>query len=259
MTTTPRQPGVRVLAKKKARLAKSRERKLERYRSSAGRVEKPKRDWWLAVDFGEAGGGARWSVVMEGVSFGFPGGTPLLREASLDVAHGDHVAITGPNGGGKSTLLRLLAGELTPDAGRLRLGGGVVAGYLAQDRRNLDPERTVLDTARRFAAHDETAIRAFLHLFLFEGEEPLKRVGDLSLGQQVRLELACLVLQGCTLLLLDEPVNHLDVESREHLEAALARFTGTVLAVSHDRAFTRAFADRVVELRDGHLVEAAIV
>ncbi len=258
LSTTPRQPGVRVLAKKKARLAKSRERKLERYRSSDERVEKPKREWWLAVDFGTAADGARWSVALEDVSFAYPDGPPLLQHSSLDVAHGEHIALTGPNGAGKSTLLRLVAGELEPVEGRLRLGSGVIAGYLAQGRRTLDPAWTVLDAARRFTEQDETAVRAFLHLFLFEDDEPLKRVSDLSLGQQVRLELGCLVLQGCSLLLLDEPVNHLDVDSREHLEAALAKFTGTVIAVSHDRAFTRAFADRVLELRDGRLLEAAI-
>jgi ATP-binding cassette subfamily F protein 3 len=97
----------------------------------------------------------------------------------------------------------------------------------------------------------ETEARSFLHFFLFGGDAAFRRVGDCSLGERVRLQLARLVLQGCNLLLLDEPLNHLDIEGRDHFLAALDAFEGTVVAVSHDRAFVEQFAERVVELRDG--------
>ena len=99
----------------------------------------------------------------------------------------------------------------------------------------------------------ETEARSFLHFFLFGGDSVYRRVRDCSMGERTRLQLARLVLRGCNLLLLDEPLNHLDIEGREHFEEALDAFEGTVIAVAHDRAFLRGFAERVVEVRDGRV------
>src|SRR5207237_7650955 len=113
----------------------------------------------------------------------------------------------------------------------------------------LDSDRTVLDTVREASPLSETDARNFLHFFLFEGDDALRRVGDCSLGERTRLQLALLVLGGCNLLLLDEPLNHLDIDGREHFEAALRAFEGTVIVVSHDRAFLQSYPDRVLPVK----------
>ena len=188
---------------------------------------------------------------LEDVSFAYPGRPPLLAHVSLDVRAGERIAVTGPNGAGKTTLLRLIDGRLQPVHGRVRLGTSVVPGTLAQEQETLDPARTVLETALAKRPLSETEARSFLHFFLFTGDAVFRRVSECSIGERTRLQLACLVLRGCNLLLLDEPLNHLDIESREHFEQALAAFNGTVIAVAHDRAFLAAFARRTLEVRDG--------
>ncbi|MBX6342819.1 MAG: ABC-F family ATP-binding cassette domain-containing protein, partial [Thermomicrobiaceae bacterium] len=180
-----------------------------------------------------------------------PGQPPLFQGLDLDVRYGDRVAVVGPNGSGKTSLLRVIAGELAPVAGTARLGAGVRVGVLAQEQEVLDRDLTVLQTALRERPMSETEARSFLHYFLFGGDAVFRRVADCSLGERARLQLALLMLRGCNLLLLDEPLNHLDIEGREHFAEALRAFEGTVIAVAHDRAFLRAFAERVVEVRDG--------
>jgi ATP-binding cassette, subfamily F, member 3 len=124
----------------------------------------------------------------------------------------------------------------------VRLGAGVKLGYHAQEQEVLDPDSTPYDTIRSVAAMDETQTRSFLHYFLFSGDEAFARVGSLSFGERARLALARLVAQGCNFLLLDEPVNHLDIPSRSRFEQAMSAFQGTVLAIVHDRYFIERFA-----------------
>jgi ATP-binding cassette, subfamily F, member 3 len=253
LSTTPRQPGVRKLARKKARVGKSRERKLERYLQSDERVEKPKLNWWLKLDFGPPPPSGRAVVRMEDVSFAYPGNAPLLEEVSLEIDYGDRVALVGPNGAGKTTLLRLIAGVLQPQEGRIRIGSGVRLGMLAQEQENLDPQASVLQTVLQEQPMSETEARNFLHFFLFSADEVFRRTGECSLGERSRLQLALLVLRGCNFLLLDEPLNHLDIEGRDHFELALDAFEGTVIAVAHDRAFLNTFPERIVEVKEGHV------
>jgi len=122
---------------------------------------------------------------------------------------------------------------------------------MAQEQENLDPELDALSTLLREAPFSETAARTFLHRFLFSGDEVFRPVGVLSYGERARLSLALLVARGCNLLLLDEPVNHLDIPSRARFEQALGTFTGTVLAVVHDRYFIDGFASAIWEVRSG--------
>lgn len=169
---------------------------------------------------------------------------------------GQKVAVVGPNGAGKTTLLRLLAGDLRPDAGELRLGPAVEAAYFAQHHLEaLDPRKTVLQTL--YDDHgdvDIPEVRGLLGAFLFSGNAVDKHVAVLSGGERARLSLARLFLRPRNLLLLDEPTNHLDIESREVLADALCAYSGTIVAVSHDRSFLDAFVDHVVDLHPGSFV-----
>jgi len=241
-------------AKKVARTAKVRERKLEKRLAGEDAIERPERRWGLALDFGERHESGRDVAVAEQVSVAFDG-TTVLRELDLHVRFGERVALTGPNGGGKSTLIRLLAGTMTPDSGHVRLGAGVVPGVYAQEQETVALERTVLDQARAVAGRSESDTRTFLHQFLFQGDAVHRRAGDLSYGERARLALSLLVLRGANFLLLDEPLNHLDLPSREAFEEALTGFGGTLLIVLHDRYAIARVATRVLELRDGRLTE----
>ena len=253
-TTTSRQPTVRRYAKKVARKAVSRERKLERFIESDERVAKPKSDWQMKLAFGEVAVGGQDVLVTEALSVGY-GTHVLLRDLNLHVRHGERIALTGPNGSGKTTLLRTIAGVLPPLAGASRLGAAVRTGYMAQEQEGLDPALDALATIRAAASFSETEARNFLHYFLFSNDDVFTPVRSLSFGERSRLMLACLVARGCNFLLLDEPINHLDVPSRERFEQALAGFDGTILAVTHDRYFIARFAARIWRSEDDYIRE----
>lgn len=170
------------------------------------------------------------------------GDRELFRDADLTLRAGERIALVGPNGSGKTTLARLIRGELAPRAGRVRLGAGVKLGYYAQEQEDLDPKSTPYGTIRAVASMSQTEVRSFLHYFLFSGDEVYVPVGSLSFGERARLILARLVAQGCNFLLLDEPINHLDIPSRSRFEQAMTAFQGTVLAIVHDRYFIEGFA-----------------
>jgi ATP-binding cassette subfamily F protein 3 len=166
----------------------------------------------------------------------------LLQDVNAAVRAGERIVLSGPNGAGKTTLLRTIAGQLPPLAGQVRLGGSVRLGYMSQEQELLDSEQTALETIQQVAPLNETEARSFLHFFLFEGDDSLRPIANLSFGERARLSLARLVADGSTFLVLDEPINHLDIPSRERFEQALAAYEGTVLAVVHDRYFIDRFA-----------------
>jgi ATP-binding cassette subfamily F protein 3 len=256
ITTKPNQPGVRRIAKKVAKKAASREKKLERFLTSDERVSKPERTWQMKLDFEEAGKAhiGRDVLALRDLAVGYD--RPLLSGLNLDVQAGQRVALTGPNGSGKTTLLRTIAGLIPPLAGNVRLGGSVRLGYMAQEQELLDPESTALATIQRAAPLNETEARSFLHYYLFEGDDALRRIAELSYGERSRLALARLVAEGCTFLLLDEPINHLDIPSRERFEEALSNFDGAILAVVHDRYFIEGFATELWQVEDGKINRA---
>lgn len=244
-STTPRQPTIRRYAKKVARKAKSREKKLDRYLSSSDRVDKPKQGWQMKLEFSEAPHLGQDVLTLDNLTVGYPGHRPLLQQVNAEIRTGQRIVLAGPNGAGKTTLLRTLTGRLPPQAGRFRLGASVRLGYLAQEQEMLDPGLSALQTIQQVAPLNETDVRSFLHYFLFSDDEPLRPVGQLSYGERSRLGLALLVAGGCNFLLLDEPINHLDIPSRTHFEQALDQFEGTILAVVHDRYFIDRFAGEI--------------
>jgi len=242
---------VRKIAKGIARRAVVQRRRLERELEQE-RVEKPRRSWQMKLEFGDTPESGQDVLVLTDVTVGYDG-VPLVRDVNQVLRAGERVALVGPNGAGKTTLLRAIAGQLEPLAGEVRLGANVKPGYHAQEQETLDPESTPFDTIVQVAAMSETEIRSFLHYFLFTGDEVFLPVGALSYGERARLELARLVASGCNFLMLDEPINHLDIPSRARFEQAMQAFEGTVLAVVHDRYFIHAFATRVWAIHDGAL------
>ncbi|MBA3471313.1 MAG: ABC-F family ATP-binding cassette domain-containing protein [Herpetosiphonaceae bacterium] len=177
--------------------------------------------------------------------------TPLITFDELHIMRGERVAFLGPNGGGKSTLLRTLVNQLKPLGGSWELGANVQAGYYAQGHEGLRFEHTVLEAVLSLnPAMGETRARTLLGRFLFSNDDVHKQVGDLSGGERSRVALAQLMLGSGNFLILDEPTNHLDIQAREALETVLNEFNGTILFVSHDRYFIDAVADTIWTLED---------
>ncbi len=249
LTTTPREPGVRRIAKKVAKKAKSRQKKLERYLENEERVEKPQATWQMKLAFENTPESGQDVLVLQDVAVGYEG-VELAGGIEQVLCAGERVAMIGPNGAGKTTLLRVIAGQLSPLAGEVRLGANVKLGYFAQEQEMLNPESTPFETIVAAAPMSATEARSFLHYFLFTGDEVFVPVGALSYGERARLALASLVATGCNFLMLDEPINHLDIPSRARFEQAMQAFKGTVLAVVHDRYFIRRFATRIWAFHD---------
>jgi ATP-binding cassette subfamily F protein 3 len=233
------------IAKKVARKAKSRQKKLDRYLESDERVEKPRAGWQIKLKFDDPAHLGKQVLTLENLVVGYPGYAPLLTDVNLHVQAGQRIAFTGPNGSGKTTLLRTIAEQLHPLSGHIRLGSTVKLGYMSQEQETLDPKKNAVEMIQSITPFNHTETRNFLHYYLFKGDDPLRPIGQLSYGERSRLMLARLVAQGCNFLLLDEPINHLDIPSREQFEQALASFDGTVLAVVHDRYFIQRFANEL--------------
>ena len=247
--TTPSQPNVRRLAKKVARKASARETRLKRFQAAPVRAERPAASWRLKVEFGAAAGSDR-VLELRDATLGYAPGEPLLQGVSVELGGRERVALLGANGTGKTTLLRTLAGALPPLTGAVRRSPAAQVGYLAQEQELLDPASTAVATIGAAGPGAETEVRSFLHLFLFSGDDALRPIAQLSYGERARLSLALLVARGATVLLLDEPLNHLDIDSRERFETALDQFAGAVVVVSHDRYFVDRYAATRWEIRE---------
>jgi ATP-binding cassette subfamily F protein 3 len=197
-------------------------------------------------------------IVFKGsdLTVGYPGKV-VFTDAEIEVKRGEKVALIGRNGEGKTTLMRVIAGELTPISGTARTGHNVSMGYYAQNQEDaLDRNLTVFETLDNIAVGDiRTKLRDILAQFLFRGEDIDKKVSVLSGGERARLGMARFMLQPYNLLALDEPTNHMDIKSKDILKQALKAYDGTLIVVSHDRDFLDGLVDKMYEFRDGKVKE----
>ena len=197
-------------------------------------------------------------VVFRGsdLTVGYPGKV-VFSNADIEIRRGEKVALVGRNGEGKTTLMRVMTGELSPISGEAKVGYNVNIGYFAQNQEDiLDKNLTVMETLENVATGDiRTKLRDILAAFLFKGDDIDKKVAVLSGGERARLGMAGLMLQPYNLLALDEPTNHMDIRSKDILKQALKQYDGTLVVVSHDRDFLDGLVDKMYEFRDGRVKE----
>ena len=231
---------------KSIRAAESKEKMLERMKAQ---VELPESEApVIHFDFTPKAVSGNEVLNAENLAMGF-GGSLLFQDAAFQVRRGERVFLLGPNGCGKTTLLKIICGRLRPLKGYVRLGAKVSIGYYDQTQSDLDPSRDVIgEISDRYPQLSGTELRNALAAFLFRGDDVFKPVSLLSGGERARLLLLRLMLARDNLLLLDEPTNHLDIGSREALEDALSGYDGTIFIVSHDRYFINRLATRVLRL-----------
>ena len=231
---------------KSIKAAESREKRLEKIE----RLDRPQDERQVHFRFEAARRTGDDVVQIRDMQKSF-GERTLFSHVNLNLRAGDRVALLGPNGIGKSTLLKCLVGQEAPDAGAVRWGANVDVGYYDQKQESLHPQKSVLDEVwDDFPRLEQSEVRGALGLFLFTGEDVFMPISTLSGGEKGRVALTKLMLRKDNLLLLDEPTNHLDMDSREVLEDALENYEGTILAVSHDRYFINRFATRVAVLSE---------
>ncbi|GFZ27306.1 ABC transporter ATP-binding protein [Lactobacillus corticis] len=228
--------------------AQSRRKKLEKLE----RIDPPKHGNKVRIHFAAERPSGKEVLIANDLTIGYPEKT-MVKDISFQINKGDRVAVIGPNGIGKSTLLKTVMKELAPKGGSLKYGASLDIGYYDQELQGLDQKKTVIDTVwDRHKTMPEKDVRSILASFLFTAKDIDKTVGQLSGGQKARLTLTVLSLEHDNFLLMDEPTNHLDLEAKEVLEQALEDYDGTLLFVSHDRYFINQLANKILVVENGH-------
>ena len=233
--------------------AQSREKRL----AHVERLEKPVMlSETLKINFSEKLASGNDVVFADNLSFAYPGASPLFRNVALDIKKQDRICLVGANGIGKTTLLKIILGQLRPSTGYVRLGQNVMPGYYDQEQRGLVGDNTVLEELHRiYFKYDQTDLRKILGSFLFRGDDVFKKVSDLAGGEKARLALLKLMMSGSNLLIFDEPTNHLDIAAKEVFEDAIMHFPGTVIIVSHDRYLLQHVPTAILELTEDGIVK----
>ena len=236
---------------KSIKAAESRQKRLDRIE----RLEKPVEELHVRFSFDARRRSGEEALEVKDLKKTYDGQT-VFENISFKMRTGDRVALIGPNGVGKSTLIKILMNRLVPDKGSVKFGTNIDVGYYDQHQQDLNPMNTVLDEVwNQFPTMEQSKVRGALGMFLFSGDDVFDTIQSLSGGERGRVALTKLMLKKDNLLLLDEPTNHLDMDSREVLEDALQDFPGTILAISHDRYFINRFADRVMVMNNDGVTE----
>jgi ATPase subunit of ABC transporter with duplicated ATPase domains len=234
---------------KRARKAKTLDSRVSRLRAVA--VAAPKRQRRVRFRFPDPPHCGKLTLEVAGMAKGY-GGPLVFEDVAFDLVRGERLLIMGLNGAGKTSLLRILAGQSEPDQGTFRFGTGVSAGYYAQEHEGITPGVDVLSHMRAMSAAPDQDLRALTGMFGLTGERAFQDAGTLSGGEKTKLALAQLVAGRHNLLLLDEPTNNLDPPSREAIATALTSWPGSMVIVSHDEEFVSALEpDRVLLMPDG--------
>jgi len=259
-------------ARHQEQMVKEAERFIERFRSKASKarqaqskiklvkkmdmVQTHQKQKTVRFSFPEVSRSGRVAVSFKSMSKGF-GEHPLYEDVNLTVRRGEKIAVIGPNGCGKTTLLRMVAGEMEPDEGKILLGYGVSIGYFAQHQSEmLMARRTVIDEVYQVVPHESIGfVRGVCSAFLFRGEDVDKMIGVLSGGERTRVSLAKLLVRPGNMMVMDEPTNHLDISSSETLIDALQKYNGTLLFVSHNQSFINRLATKIWDIREGEIIE----
>jgi len=215
------------------------------------RVDKPREAAKLNMELHMNTLAARQLLALEEVSFSYTGNQPLLRDLRIAVERGDRLAIRGPNGTGKTTLLKLMIGELEPSQGKVTRHPQLRIGYFSQELEGLPENLTLLDSLLTLPSMTQSAARTILGCFLFSRDDVFKRIGDLSMGEKCRVAFLRLYFGGANLLVLDEPTNYLDIDTQEVMENVLKQASGALVLVSHDRMLTKSLANRLCDLEPG--------
>lgn len=236
---------------KNIKTAESKQKVIDRLEKTLAEPEKTLSE--LSFSFKSLPGGGEETLVAEGVTKAYD--SILMNNTDFFVKKGERIFLLGKNGCGKTTFLKIITGEVAPDAGRVTVGANVQIGYYDQIQETLNTEKTVIEEIwDEYPRKTETELRNALAAFLFRGEDVFKPISKLSGGERARVQLVKLILKPVNFLILDEPTNHLDIESREALEKALLGYDGTILAVSHDRYFINKLATRIANFENEKIV-----
>lgn len=234
----------------KSKMARGRQSRLDRLE----RLEAPVENESFSLRLPKAPESAERVLILEHLKVGY-GDNVLAKDVDLVLRRGEKVGLIGPNGSGKTTMLRTILGEIPALGGEAKIGNRVKIGYFSQSYERLNPEQTLLENFLTEYGLTEEHTRSLLGGMLFHGDDVFKEIGTLSGGQKARLVLLKLVLDGANLLILDEPTNHLDILAKETVEAALEVFDGSVLVVSHDRYLVNEVCDRIWEIEDRRILD----
>ncbi len=235
----------------KSKMARGRQSQLNRLE----RIEAPVITEQIAFTFPKPSMSADKVLILDDVTVGYDRQQPIASGLSTVVRRGETVALIGPNGAGKSTLVKTIMGDIAPIDGTITVGNRVEVGYFSQEHETLHPQWQVIDEVKSYFDGSEEKARHVLGRFLFRGDDVFKRIKDLSGGEQARVVLLKIFLEGNNFLILDEPTNHLDIGTREVVEKALQDFEGTCFVISHDRYFLDQITTRTLALKDGHITE----
>ncbi|WP_077324277.1 ribosomal protection-like ABC-F family protein [Virgibacillus siamensis] len=243
----------RAKAKKNVSRFKAKEKELERLDQK--KVEKPESDKKVNFRLDNGNFSAKRFLHVEDMSFSYVKETSLFSGLNMSVYRGDRVGVIGPNGSGKSTLLKLMTGQIPPGHGIIKQNPQTKIGYFAQELDNLDNDTSILDSMLELPGMTQSEARTILGCFLFSRETVFKKISALSMGEKCRVAFIRLYFSDANLLVLDEPTNFLDVDTREIVEDVLMAYPGALIVVSHDRYLIRKIANRILDLGETHLVD----